>query len=59
MTVLEFKQDTPETDKQRAAISVKNVLYATDFSATSEFALLYATAICRKFGGTLLSLIHI
>ena len=53
MTVLEFKQDTPETQKPSAAISVKNVLYATDFSATSEAALPYATAICRKFGGTL------
>src|ERR1022692_2809626 len=53
MTVLEFKQDTPETDKQPAAISVKNVLYATDFSTTSESALPYATAICRRFGSTL------
>jgi hypothetical protein len=53
MTVLEFKQGTPEIKKQPAAISVKNVLYATDFSATSESALPYATAICRKFGSTL------
>jgi len=53
MTVLESKQDTPETDKQPASISVKNVLYATDFSATSEAALLYATALCRRFGSTL------
>ena len=53
MTVLEFKQDTPETDKQPAAISVKNVLYATDFSATSEAALPYAAALCRRFGSTL------
>jgi nucleotide-binding universal stress UspA family protein len=53
MTVLEFKQDTPETDKQPAAISVKNVLYATDFSTTSASALPYATAICRRFGSTL------
>jgi len=35
------------------AISVKNVLFATDFSATSEAALPYATAICRHFGSTL------
>lgn len=53
MAVLEFKQDTTETKKLSAAISVKNVLYATDFSATSEAALPYATAICRKFGSTL------
>src|SRR5208283_2052344 len=53
MTVLETRQDTPETGKQRKAFSVKNVLYATDFSATSESALPYATAICRRFGSTL------
>ena len=52
MTVADQKQDTPET-KRSAAISVKNVLFATDFSATSESALPYATAICRRFGGTL------
>ena len=34
-------------------ISVKNVLFATDFSSTSEAALPYATAICRRFGSTL------
>ncbi len=33
--------------------SVKNILFATDFSATSEAALPYATAICRRFGSTL------
>ena len=32
---------------------MKNVLFATDFSATSEAALPYATAICRRFGSTL------
>jgi nucleotide-binding universal stress UspA family protein len=53
MTVLEFKQDTSETEKRVASISVKNVLYATDFSATSEAALPYATGICRKFGSAL------
>ncbi len=53
MTVLEHKQDTLEARKQPSAISVKNVLYATDFSATSESAFPYATAICRHFGGTL------
>lgn len=34
-------------------ISVKNVLFATDFSATSDAALPYAAAICRRFGSTL------
>jgi len=53
MSVLERKQDAPETKKKPAAISLKNVLYATDFSPTSESALPYATAICRRFGSTL------
>jgi nucleotide-binding universal stress UspA family protein len=39
--------------KTPAGISIKNVLFATDFSATSEAALPYATAICRRFGATL------
>ena len=38
---------------QSTALSVKNVLFATDFSATSEVALPYATAICRHFGSAL------
>jgi len=53
METMEFKQDTAETKRQAPAISVKNVLYATDFSAASETALPYASAICRHFGGTL------
>jgi nucleotide-binding universal stress UspA family protein len=36
-----------------AGISLKNVLFATDFSATSEAALPYAAAVCRRFGSTL------
>lgn len=32
---------------------MKNILFATDFSSTSEAALPYATAICRRFGSTL------
>ena len=36
-----------------SAITVKNLLFATDFSATSESALPYATAICRRFGSVL------
>jgi nucleotide-binding universal stress UspA family protein len=35
------------------ALSVKNVLFATDFSAMSEAAFPYAAAICRHFGSTL------
>jgi nucleotide-binding universal stress UspA family protein len=41
-----------------SALSVKNVLFATDFSATSEAALPYATAICRRFRGTL-HMVHV
>jgi nucleotide-binding universal stress UspA family protein len=36
-----------------SAIAEKNVLFATDFSLTSEAALPYATSICRHFGSTL------
>lgn len=36
-----------------SAIAVKNVLFATDFSASSEAALPYAAAVCRHFGSTL------
>lgn len=53
MAVLDHKQSPPETEKRSAAISVKNVLFATDFSPTSESALPYATAISRRFGSTL------
>jgi nucleotide-binding universal stress UspA family protein len=41
------------TAQPSSALSVKNVLFATDFSATSEAALPYATAICRRFRSTL------
>jgi nucleotide-binding universal stress UspA family protein len=40
------------------AESVKNVLFATDFSSTSDNALPYATAICRRFASTL-HLVHV
>jgi nucleotide-binding universal stress UspA family protein len=53
MTVSEYKARAVGLKKKTAALSVKNVLYATDFSATSEAALPYATAICRHFGSTL------
>ncbi len=38
---------------QPAGFTVRNVLFATDFSPISEAALPYATAICRRFGSTL------
>jgi len=53
MTVMERRHDTPETSRKPHAISVENVLYATDFSPTSESALPYAAAISRRFGSTL------
>ena len=40
------------------ALQVKNVLFATDFSATSESALPYAAAVSRHFGSTL-HLVHV
>lgn len=53
MALVEEPHGTLIEQKSPAAISVKNVLFATDFSATSEAALPYATAICRRFGSTL------
>lgn len=52
MSVLELKQEATKT-RQRAALVLKNVLFATDFSATSESALPYASAISRRFGSAL------
>lgn len=34
-------------------IKVNNVLFATDFSLTSDTAMPYAAAVCRRFGSTL------
>ena len=42
----------------RSPLAVKNVVFATDFSPTSEAALPYAVAICRRFGSTLHS-VHV
>src|SRR5579863_9694026 len=55
MTLVEEDKTTLLEKKAPAAIAVKvkNVLFATDFSATSESALPYAMAICRRFGSTL------
>ena len=52
MGVIEDKEVTLSLSRT-TAISLKNVLFATDFSATSEAALPYAAAICRRFGSTL------
>ena len=58
MTPVESKIESPdsavgETKTSFSALSVRNVLFATDFSATSDAALPYAAAICRRFGSTL------
>ena len=50
---VESAKNLEQSAPARAAIAVKNVLFATDFSATSEAALPYATSICRKFGSKL------
>ena len=53
-TKAEFVNETPTTAITRfSSVSVRNVLFATDFSPTSDAALPYAAAICRRFGSTL------
>jgi nucleotide-binding universal stress UspA family protein len=65
MAFVEANAEAPESDVSSAkattsssALSVQNVLFATDFSTTSEAALPYAAAICRHFGSTLHS-VHV
>src|ERR1039458_4597317 len=53
MTPIEKVHGTVLEQRSPSAIAVKNVLFATDFSATSEAAFPYAVAICRRFGATL------
>jgi nucleotide-binding universal stress UspA family protein len=53
MTPVEELPGTALQPRTSSAIAVKNVLFATDFSATSEAAFPYAVAICRRFGATL------
>ncbi len=48
MAVIEFPKVSSD-QKVSSALSIKNVLFPTDFSPTSESALPYATAICRRF----------
>lgn len=51
---LEEEKNVAEVStKAPAALSVQNVLFATDFSFTSESARPYAIALCRHFGSTL------
>jgi len=58
MASVETINQATKGSKPTSALSVKNVLFATDFSATSEAALPYATAICRRFGSTM-HLVHV
>src|SRR5579864_4618899 len=60
MTLVEAPNNTiaDRSAQPSSALSVKNVLFATDFSATSEAALPYATAICRRFRSTL-HMVHV
>jgi nucleotide-binding universal stress UspA family protein len=53
MATVEELHGTVLEPRSHAVIAVKNVLFATDFSATSEAAFPYAVAICRRFGATL------
>lgn len=58
MALVEEQHGTLTAQTSPAAISVKNVLFATDFSSCSKAALPYATAISRHFGSTL-NLAHV
>ncbi len=53
MTPMEELYGTMLEPRSLSAIAVKNVLFATDFSSTSESAFPYAVAICRRFGATM------
>ena len=55
MAVIEAEATSAVVDREPllSPVSIKNVLFATDFSPISESALPYATAICRRFGATL------
>lgn len=55
MTVSEARAEDSKAALAERKLSSppRNVLFATDFSLTSEAALPYAAAICRRFGSTL------
>ena len=44
--------------EQRAGVSLRNILLATDFSDASEKAFTYAAAIARRYGSKI-SLVHV
>jgi len=44
---------TEHEPELRSPLAVENIVFATDFSPTSEAALPYGAAICRRFGSTL------
>jgi len=48
-----LQQEKESAGAEPRPFAVKNILFATDFSTTSEAAMPYAGAICRRFGGTL------
>jgi len=50
---LEPKNTQTPDSRTPGGLWLKNILFATDFSSSSEAALPYATAICRRFGSTL------
>jgi len=59
MTVVEINKTAAfAAERPSSALTVKNVLFSTDFSPTSESALPYAVAIARRFGSTL-HLVHV
>ena len=47
------ESQTAVAEQSTSALSLKNILFATDFSETSESALPYAIAISKHFGSTL------
>ena len=53
MALVEDNKYAISEQSSPAAIPIKNVLFATDFSSPSEAAFPYATAISRRFGATL------
>ncbi|HKF03668.1 MAG TPA: universal stress protein [Candidatus Sulfotelmatobacter sp.] len=60
MTIVETSRRpvTEHESELRSPLAVKKVVFATDFSPTSEAAFPYAAAICRRFGSTL-HMVHV
>ena len=57
MAVVEFS-NVSSNQNLSSKLSIRNVLFPTDFSPTSEAALPYVTAICRRFRSTL-HMVHV